>query len=163
MNTLTAEQYRKLIEQLFDKQYNELSDEELADAGLLPEKSYAKEQIKSPENNAVLDLTNTKRDDIIAQLQQKHNIRVGSFLIRTGSYRTEPENIAVAYSVSIYEELKGFGNKKIVKVRPYKDNRFAGRSWTSNFDDRDNGDGKNIPMIDLVKWLQAISKMSAFL
>ena len=172
MDTLSQEEYLRLIEQLVEQQYDDLEASE--DIEWIPAESEIVQRLKLPDHNKVLNLTNIKKSEIEEQLLKCRNIRMGSFLIKISRYHGElailghnAGEVDIGMDVCIYEEQECMHlnrtSKMTTKLNVCKDTRFDNRPWLKYFNSFKIG--QNIPMdtaADIVRWLQAITRMSAF-
>lgn len=160
MGTFNEEDYIRLLEKLVNEQY----DEEDAPA-IVPQWSdeeILERKVQRVLSNSVIDLTTASKTKIEESLYQYRNIKVGKFSVKIIKYSTKSENdnIDVIINLSIYEARK---NNLIFRINVQKDQRFLGRSWQKYFNSS-NGNDINIKIaVDIIKWLQAIQKLSAFI
>jgi hypothetical protein len=171
MSHLTTQEYLELCERLAEQYYNQEDDYEqnIPDENWIPAESEAKEKLKRMINhNGFIDLTNAKQSQIANKVHTANNFKVGAFLVKITKYKV---NISgdTHLDIIIYEEKlirnKFFKDTKIsVKVDPTKDMRFSTRNWAGYF--KTDKKGMNVPMGDfpeIIRWLQAVQKMKAFL
>lgn len=169
--SFNSKEYFKLIQQLLDQQYHdeETSSEDINDSAWIPSEPEAKQKLLLKEGSN-LDLTTTKKDkikDLIIDHKKSSytsSIKVGDFLIKINTFdQAQIEK----FNVCIYEEKHrtqtGQPCKMLYKVDVLKDARFSQCSWTSDFTTWKNGKITVDVMIDIVRWLQAIRKLTAFI
>lgn len=170
MSNLTKEEYLKLVEKFFNEQYDEVPFiESLPNDAWIYADPPAKDKMKLPGHDGITDLTNVKKDKIAEILHTCRNIKIGNFLVKITKYHGEPDYEGGAnfgLDICIYEEkVKSNPPSKIqYKVDVHKDTRFSGRVWIEHFNSFKIG--ANIPLetvVEIVRWLQAIKRMSAFL
>jgi len=159
--------YFKLLEEIAIEQYNsEDNFEAIPEDAWMPAESPAKDRMKKKAFSEVVDATNLRKEKIRNALTMFSNIKVGNFLIRVRNYSADLLDKGV-FSITIYERRykTSTGNpcNMDVPAKLSEDDRFSGRSWLTYFD---GAHGENIPIdiiIDIVRWMQAIKKLSAFL
>lgn len=165
MKFLSEEEYLKLIVQLVEQQYNEPSlDGEVYEAWSTAE-SDIKKKIKS-SNDKIIDASLYKKDKILESLYLCQPIKIGRFVIKISKYEDNKEKTKM--NIYIYEDkyytYLGKTNEMLGKIDVLKDRRFVGSNWVSYFNQFKLG--VNIPIevvVDIVKWLQVIDKLVAFL
>lgn len=167
---MTKEEYLALVTRLTEQQYNCISGSTANDQAWIPAISPAKEKMKSREDhNGLLNLSNIKKDKVIEflTLNKYFNLKVEDFLVKISRYSYDSKEKKTTLDLSIYEEKtinQGSIKSKILnKVDLIKDPRFETRPWLKYFNSLKMA--KNIPieeMGNIVRWLQAISKLAAF-
>lgn len=157
MRSFNEEEYIRLLEKLVSEQYDEedypavvpqWSGQEILDR-----------KVQRVLANSVIDLTSANKTKIEDSLYQYRNIKVGKFSVKIIKYSTKPDNEDILLSLSIYEDKK---NQLIVRVNILKDHRFTGRSWQKYFNSSNGSEIDIKTTVDIIKWLQAVQKLSAF-
>lgn len=162
-NIMTEQEYMDLI--------LKYSSDEPDDDPTLEDVIYNRPQNNVVRNAGVIDLTKGNKDKIIQAIIKSNNIRVYEFLIKIDArimIDVNTKKSSNIYDIVIYEENGknhfGMPNKLLSKVNPTSDKRFEDRVWTKYFN---NGIKKGMSidletMYDIIKWLQMIKKLSAF-
>lgn len=157
--SITKEEYLRLIEEYVNGQYGDKEDEDIK-TFWMPSEPEAKSKIKPP-NFGPDDLTNAKSEMIKMVIKNKTNLRIGPFMIvSTGKY--ESKTGKTISSIYIYEDKPN--SMMTNKLDVLKDDRFSSRPWAKLFDSGRRA--KNISsddLFDIVRWLQAVQKLAAFL
>lgn len=168
--SLTSKEFFDLVNRLVDQQYDSdtENDEPSFEDAWMPAEPEAKQKLKLKESNGVIDLTNVKKDKIKDLIAKSNSIKVGDFLIKITKseyYETNMSDLKV--DMCIYEEKHrtetGRPCKLLFKLDSIKDTKFSQCSWNSYFNQFKHG--KNIPLntiIDIIRWLQAVKKLTAF-
>ena len=171
------DEYLKILQDLVDQQY---SDPDTQDT-IQPEDPwiYAEspllDRVKKSKPNyyGVIDISNFKRDKIRDALYDYMQLRVGEFLIKISAYQGESnkktaDDSKTTVNVALWEKKyttpSGNPCNMDFKFNIQKDLRFQGRSWLPLFNS--SGSGHKIPiatMIDVIRWMQAVKRMTAFL
>lgn len=172
-NTLNEQEYLDLISRITGEQYDQLDDDEiegLEDIAWTPANPEVKEKLFRAGNTGSIDLTNTKKSQILDSLFKHNNIKVYDFLIRITKYHGEVGKVGATITVDIevYDEihktpLSNIPCKMLVAFDIKNDNRFINRPWLSQFS---WNNGKNIDpdtLVDIIRWMQVVKKLSAFL
>lgn len=174
MNQLSKEDYLRLLEQYANDQYgNEdpiLNIDDFQDAWI-PAESPAKERMITANAYGSIDLTNVKKEKIIEALYKCTNLKIGNFLIKITRYSGQPDKNNqgpdLTMDVSIWEDKfktpSGNPCKMTYRVNFKKDTRFDTRPWAKLFG---NGSASKVPnetVIDIIRWMQALNRMTAFL
>lgn len=177
--TFTKEEYLALLEKLANSQYDG-DEEEFIPASY--ESSYTWVPPKPPskidklkkmltQNTSVYDVTNHKREKLVSDVLMFTNFKVGNMFLRITKYAQQPDsNEPITMDVVILDTMtrttNGHPCNMEVKVNVKKDSRFAGRPWLKHFTGQGGmiGFGLNEETVaDILRWLQAIHKMTAFL
>ncbi len=179
MSNLTKEEYLRLIEQFADEQYggdNDLVDNyAILEQSWIPAESSVKEKMMRALNanrGGSVDLTNVRKEKIREALPKCHNVKVGDFLIVIEDCDAEPDAtgkpINMCMDLAVWEERhktpSGAPCRINYKLNFHKDDRFDNRPWLRLFNQA--GMARQVPLdtvVDIIKWMQAIKKMSAFL
>lgn len=171
---ISKEDYIKLLTDLANDQYTSKDVEDtVKDMGdaWFPAESPAKERmIKSREFTGTVDCLNLKKDQIIAAINKNKNLSVGPFTIRIRGFYTSEKNKDSFMTIDLYEwrtkTPSGHECRMDFRVNVLTDSRFEGRPWLTSFNNSQIGKAYNIPLntvVDIVKWLQVIRKLAAFL
>lgn len=171
MSHLSPQEYLELCEKLAEQYYNQDDDysQTIPEESWIPAESEAKEKLKRMLNhNGFIDLTNAKQSQIADKVHTSNNFKIGAFLVKVTKYRVDASGKTHLDAI-IYEEKlvrnKFFKDTKIsVKVDPMKDMRFSSRNWAGYF--KVDKKGMNVPIDEfpeIIRWIQAVQKMKAFL
>lgn len=168
--TTPRKDYLKYLQYLTTQQYD-YSEEPEADT--TPDNAWiwaeppAKEKMKNIVFNGMVDAINLRKEQIKGALGQARNIQVGEFTIRMSSYYgKEPlkeGNLSFTVFKKQYKTATGQPCNMDMKYDLAKDNRFTGRPWLSYFQ---GCMGRDVPidtMVEIVRWMQALKRMTAFL
>ena len=174
MSAISKEDYLKLLEELSKEQDNpyDIETYPIPEDAWIPAESSAKEKMKPPNNTGTVDLINYKKDKIQDALYKFTNIRVGKYLIRIHNYNGYPDKKGKGANLSLdievwetaYTTPSGAPCKMDYNKNFHKDNRFRGKPWLHYF--TVGGWACDIPVetvVDVIKWLQTVQKLSAFL
>lgn len=166
MSNFTKQEYLELCQRLLDEQYS--SDDESDDTSAIawiPAESEIKNKMTAVRNaQGFIDLTKMKKEKIKEAIQKCDNFRVHDFTIRINHYNDKSDS----FSITLYEDKtktpSGNPCKMTYPVLIEKDSRFNGRSWITYF--KGSKYGGNIPtdtLIEIIRFLQIIKKLSAFI
>jgi hypothetical protein len=180
MNNVSKEEYLRLIEEYVNDQYGDNDGDETTldvgafEGGWIPADPPAKERMKNAlgGGSSCIDLTTAKKDKISDALYKYHNIKVGEFIIRIEEYHGRPgktgKTVNLTMDVSVWEEVyrtpSGTPCKMTYRKNFHQDNKFDKRPWLNYFSN--SGDAHNIPadtVVDVIRWMQALKRMTAFL
>lgn len=168
MKSLTEQEYFELCQKVANSYYDlDTVEPEPPENSWIPSESPAKEKMKEmlSGSNGIIDLTDANRGQVSSKIHTCSNFKIGNFLLKISKYRGEP-NKNLKVDIFIYEDRKAGNYGKIsVKLDPTKDDRFQTRDWAGYFSTIQKV-GKDIPIEDLpniVRWIQAVQKMKAFL
>lgn len=166
--TLTKEEYLAMVAKLVDEQYGNDPIEFQEPKEPLKVIMRGKERTL-PSLNLVIDATKYKKEEIKDAVLRAANLRIDNFLIKIikHNYSDSEDGMPMTYNLNIYEESPHIylnrPSKKITKLTPSKDSRMDTRPWLSYF----VGDQAHCVTLDdllnIIRWLQAIGKMGAFL
>lgn len=176
-NIFTEEEYLELVRRLSDGQYDQLDDSDLdspfdpfAQSDLEEHIAAKKARMLQSMNNGTIDLTKIKRDKILSSLFKHNTIKIYDFMIRITEYHGEPGKVGANLTVDITlyhdrkkTELSGAPCKITETFSIGKDSRFATRPWLSYFS---GPHGRNIPsdvLVEIIRWMQVVKKLPAFL
>jgi hypothetical protein len=168
---MTNQEYFELIQRLVNQQYTQ-EEESLPDSfsgSWIPAESEIKQKMKLKEAGGFCDLTNVKKNKMKDFIVKSGGIRVGQFVAKIiKSEYTDNQMKDLVLDLTLYEEKykTALGNPAVLlnKIDPIKDYRFSKCQWVIHW----NGfqTGKKIPIdtvLDIVRWLQGIRKLTAFI
>lgn len=171
MKSLTDQDYLELIQKLVDSQYDEaIDDYDITKMEWAPSEPEIKQKIHQASSAGMIDLTTVKSSKIKEEILKCTNLRVGSFKIRIKRYNGVPsqQGMQMTVDMEVWEERtktpSGMPCKIDYPMIFVKDNRFINRPWLKYFDQ--GNFGTNIPIdtaVEIVRWMQAVKKLSAFL
>jgi len=168
--TTPRQEYLKYLQYLTDQQYDysdEPEEEKIPDDAWIWADPPEKEKMKNIIFNGVIDATNLRKSEIKKAIGQSKNIKVGNFTIRLVDFYGRGPLDKGTLSLRIYEKRTqtptGQPCNMDYDAELHKDDRFNGRPWLSYFE---GSYGREIPIdtiVDIVKWMQVIKKLTAFL
>ena len=171
MSSFTNQEFLDLIQKLVDEQYDDAIDTyDIDQMEWIPAEPDIKEKIHEANNAATIDLTHVKSNKIKEEILKFSNLRVGAFKIRITRYNGVPskDGAQMALSMKAWEERtqtpSGMACRMDYPMIFAKDDRFNGRTWLKYFG-QDNT-AHNVPIdtvVEIVRWLQGIHKLTAFL
>lgn len=171
MKSFTDQEYLALIQQLVDQQYDDaIDDYDIAKMEWAPAEPEIKKKLEQPNYAGMIDLTTVKSGKIKEEIMKCANIKVGAFKIVVGRHNLVPSQQGgkIAFDLEVREEKSktpsGMPCRVDYRVDLSKDSRFRGRPWLKYF--MGNGVATNVPVdtvVDIVRWMQAIKKLTAFL
>jgi hypothetical protein len=171
MSKLNKTDYLKLIQEYTDQQYGDaLDDYNIAEMEWIPAEPEIKQKLTQPINNATVDLLNVPSDKIKEEMVKGNYLIVGKFKIKVNRYQGTPtkDGTQLTMSIKVWEMMTHTPNGHPCKIdfpmHFHKDNRFNTRPWIQHF----NADGEAwaVPvdtMVEIIRWMQAVKKLSAFL
>lgn len=162
--TITKEEYLKLIEEVYKE--SDCFDEQpkIDDIVWMPSESPIKRKI--PIRYGSIDATNLKRDDIKKAILNRQQITVGNFLI---FIKNEENNLLdICIYETKYKTNTGRPCKMQCKINFLKDSRFEKRPWIhhfikNNYNLKSASDITKETLEEIIRWLQAITKLPAFI
>jgi hypothetical protein len=170
MSELTNEEYLALCQKLVDQQYNDAVDDyDISKMEWIPAESEAKEKMLKVNHSGMIDLTHVRSTKIKEEIFKCGNLKIGDFKIIishfSGIPSQEGSNLCCNLRIMTHQSrtMNGMPCNMDFDANLKKDSRFNGRPWLKYFG---NGYGDNIPidtLVEIVRWLQAIKKMTAFL
>jgi len=178
MTNISKEEYLKLLEDLANDQYgyDDPPEEEpyIPDEAWIPSESVAKEMIRMKSLHGKIDVTKFRKDKIQDALYKCMNVQVGDFLIKIDSYHGYPDKFGKGANLTMdievwekrYRTPSGAPCNMDFRIDWSKDDRFFTRKWLSYFQGGASSAAANVPVetvIEIVRWMQAIKKMGAFL
>ena len=153
---MDKDEFLRLIEKYCAEQYDSLEEYFESEHSDLVLSDIVKEMRETKYETGVSDLTNAKMSDIQIKAKSFNNFKIGNFLIKA---KRKNEKL----DITIYETI----NKMDVKVNVLKDNRFTNASWSKYWIHLNMyKEGTKIPpdeLASIIKWIQSIQKMSAFI
>lgn len=172
MSTFSKEDYLKMLEEMANQQYDEPEETTIdvpTDAWIWSE-SPLKDRLRIAKLHSTTDATNLHREQIKKAIQNTRNIQIGPFSIKIkGYYQSEKLNNDFMH-LDIYERrsktASGQPCNMDYKAELVDDKRFIGRPWLTYFSKDNPGVAKNVPIdtvVDIIKWLQALKKLTVFL
>jgi hypothetical protein len=168
MSSFTNKEYLELCRALAEAQYDSTEEDEPVEVEYFPYEPPAKKRFK-PNTQGVVDLTNTKSNQIKELLWKCTNLKVGNFKIKISHYTGEPgqNGPMVSMRLSVWEEKhktpNGHPCRMDFPVIWSKDTRFTGRPWLKYFT---GSSYQAIPIetvVDIIRWFQIVNKLPAFL
>ena len=172
MKPFTQDELLRLIEELTEKQYSDEIDIPDEDITWIPAEPPAKEKIKLPSENGVIDLTKVKKEQIKDALYKCTTIKVGNFTIKITKYHGYPDKYGKSQDLKmdlsfwheVYKTPSGAPCKMTYSFEIGKDSRFYNRPWLCY--QVGNYSLKNVPadvVVEIIRWFQGVIKMTAFL
>lgn len=172
MNPISKEDYLKLLEEIADEQYDESDDvPSISDDSWIWSEPPIKEKIKFQNLHGIVDVTKYRKDKIQEALYKCMNIQVGTFLIKIDTYHGYPDKkgkgVDLTMDIETWEKRfktpSGNPCNMDFRVDLSTDNRFTGRPWLTFFS---GSSARKVPVdtvVEIVRWMQAIKRMTAFL
>ncbi len=174
MKSLTDKEYMELCLKLVDEQYDDALDEyDIENMEWIPSEPEIKKHIPRPDTYGMIDLTNVLSTKIKEEILKCANIRVGNFKMTIARFNGVPSQEGSKLCAD-------FGIKEVRTKTPsgvpcgpggmeypadvLKDSRFKGRPWLKYF--KDGSYAHNVPIdtvVEIIRWLQALKKLTAFL
>jgi hypothetical protein len=173
MGTFTKEEFLRLVERLTEQQYGgEIDEPESEETVWMPADPPAKDKIKYPSSNGVIDLTNVKKDKIKDALYKCTTLKVGHFTVKISKYHGYPDKngkgqdlkLDLTFWHEVYRTPSGAPCRMTYKLDVAKDNRFSNRPWLSYLSG--TSAARNVPIdtaVDIIRWFQGVIRMTAFL
>ena len=169
--SFTDQEYLELLQKLVDGQYDDaIDDYDIEEMEWIPsEPEIVQKKKKEVNHNISVDLTKVKSANLEREVNRAGNIKVGSFKIIITEYHTEfdpnGDKLFCDLKVVVHQSktMNGFPCNMDTDIDLAKDNRFSGRQWLKYFQ---YNRGDNVPMetvVEIVRWLQIINKLPAFL
>jgi hypothetical protein len=170
MSELTNEEYLALCQKLVDQQYDDAVDDyDISKMEWIPAESEAKERMIKVNNNGMIDLTHVRSTKIKEEIFKCGNLKVGDFKIIISHYSGVPSQEGANLTCNLRfmghqsKTMNGMPCNMDSFVNIAKDNRFFGRPWLKYFH---GSNADNVPIdtvVDIIRWMQAIKKLTAFL
>jgi hypothetical protein len=171
MSPISKNDYLKLLQEYVDQQYDDAIDDYNIEEMEWMNEPEIKMKVIQANSNGTIDLTEVKADKIKDELFKCTNLKIGTFKIRINRYHGLPSNDGslIVMNLEVWEEKKHTPNGHPCKIDfPlifHKDTRFIGRNWVTKYFDKKSV-AYNVPVetvIEIVRWMQAVTKLSAFL
>ena len=167
MSSFNDKEYIKLLESLIDQQYDDtIDDYDIEKMEWIP--SEPEKKVHNYSTTGQLDLTNVKYNNIKDEILKCVNLKVGKFKIRISKYNGVPDQLGpqITINMKVWEEHfeKSNGSRMDRTIKFDTDSRFSNRPWIMYFDKRNYL--SKVPIdtaVDIVRWLQAITRMTAFI
>lgn len=177
MTSISKEEYLKLLEDLANDQYGNddvSEDTYIPDEAWIPAESEAKAKIRLHSMHGMVDVTGYRKDKIRDALYKCMNIKVGDFLIKIDTYHGYPDKFGHGSNLTMdievwekrYRTPSGAPCNMDFRIDWSKDNRFFGRKWLHYFSNGTSSSASDVPVetiVEIVRWMQAIKRMTAFL
>lgn len=170
MKSLSDQDYLRLLQQITDQQYDDaIDDYDINKMEWIPAEPEAKEKIKAA-TWGMIDLTNVKSSHIKEEILKCTNLKVGAFKLRISRYNGVPsqQGSKLCLDLEVMEERtqtpSGMPCRVDYRMNFDKDSRFKKCHWAKYFNA--GGCGNNVPIdtvVEIVRWMQAAKKLSAFL
>lgn len=169
---ISKEDYLKLLQEISSEEEYEVPNTYYSESAWIPAESPLKDKIKKAAMNGVIDVMGFKKDQIQDAIYKCSTLKANAFTIKINEYHglpgknIDPSTLTLDISVweTHYKTPSGAPCKMEYRMNFFKDDRFANRPWLSYFGP--SGSAHNIPtktVVDIVKWIQAVQKLSAFL
>lgn len=170
MKSISYEDYVQLLDSLSEDPYDQ-DDQSYDDVVWMPSESSAKERMLAAreQKNGRVNVTKYRKSDIQEALYKTKSVAVDSFLLRINSYHGYPSPKEANLSMDItlwethYKTPSGGPCKMEYRLNPALDKRFANCKWLHYFQE---SSARNVPtetVVEIVRWLQALKRMNAFL
>ena len=160
MKSLTNQEYIQLIEKLVEQQYGEKEEPVVPDDPIwVPADPEIKKKFKGPIQTCI-DVSSIKNDKLKDIVLDYNNLIIGPFkiCISKGFSQTNNSNNVC---LCIYEDKT---SSMTYKVDVLNDTRFEGRPWRKYFTAFKRANHISIDeLVDIIKWLKAIHKLTCFL
>lgn len=169
MNSMTKQEYLDLINKLLDQQYeNDEPETPDPDSHWMPAESPLKDKIPISVQNGVIDLTNAKKDKIKTSLTMAGGFRVDNFLVKVKRRQTNSLPVALVWDIELFEERfktpSGNPCRMTYRLDVGSDTRFNQCPWVTSFGKGSSARGVSPDVFfDIIRWMQAIKRMTAFL
>lgn len=176
--TISMEEFAKLIKEIVEEEEQDLkySDEYFEKSASTPsvyeilEKmgKSTKKVVQLSNKSGSIDVTNMKKEEISRYLNTRNEFKVGDFIIHVDNGSKE-NHINIHILETQRKTASGFPCNMLVKKDVIHDKRFASCPWLSYFYGNYGVTRKtayDIPveeLMNIIKWVKAINKMTAFL
>jgi len=176
MTFLSKEEYLRLIESAQkDEEYDQVDSYDIPSDAWIPSESPNKEKMLrswAASAHGMVDVLNYRKGQIQDAIYKCMNLQVGDFIIHIRRYSGHPKDKQLhgplTLDISVMQEKhktpSGAPCKMSYKFDFFQDNRFTDRPWITYFNSA--GYATNVPVeivIEIVKYMQALRKLSAFL
>lgn len=172
MTSFSNKDYLDLIQQLVDQQYDDaVEDYDIDNMEWIPAEPEIKEKMMKVNRSGMIDLTHVKSNKIKEEIHKCGNIRIGNFKIIISRYNGTPSQQGAQLCCDLHimgnrnKTMNGMPCNMDYDVDVKKDSRFNNQSWLKYFDQSPSY-ADNVPVdvvVDIVRWLQGIHKLTAFL
>lgn len=174
--TISMEEFLKLIKEVVEEEekylkYDEPEEDTLdystAVAELLKKHNRAKKVLLSKKSGSI-DVTNMKRNEILTHIKTKSEFTIGNFIVHVDNGDKE-DYVNIHILENQHKTASGFPCNMLVKKDVVRDKRFSSCPWLSYFSSKHGSPRRtayNVPaeeIINIIKWIKAINKMTAFL
>jgi len=170
MSSLTKEEYLALIKELLEQQYIEDNDTSIESENCwIPAEPAVKDKLPFSVSGGAIDLSKDKKEKVRILMFQSNIFKVDHFLIKVKSpVAAKLADRTPSLTIELYEEKfqtpSGAPCRMEYKMNIPKDSRFNDFAHTSKFTHGGCAIGVTEEVfIDLIRWLQAIKRMTAFL
>lgn len=176
MKFLSKEEYLRLIESVDadSEGYDELDNYDIPEAWI-PATSPNKEKMecaRAASAHGIIDVLKYRKEQIRDAIYKCMNLRVGEFIIHIKRYNGHPKDKQLHGPLTLdinvmqekYKTPSGAPCKMSYRFDFFQDNRFTNCKWISLFDS--GGNARDIPIetvVEIVRWMQALRRMNAFL
>lgn len=175
MNLLSKDEYLRLLESVqSEEDYQETDYDGIPDDAWIPAEPVDKAKIAremEARSHGVIDVLKYRKEQIRDAIYKCMNLQVGEFIIHIRRYNGHPKdkqlNGPLTLDINLMQERyrtpSGAPCKMQYTFNPFLDNRFTNQPWLTYFD---RGWAKDIPvetMVDIIRWMQALRRMTAFL
>jgi len=176
--TISMEEFLKLINEIVEEEERDskFSDEYFEEGTSLPSVFEILNKMKDPPKKAVqlsnksgtIDVENMKNNEILRHVKTKNEFKVGDFIIHV-SDGSKVDHVNIHILENQRKTASGFPCNMLVKKNVISDKRFASCPWLSYFSGkygvprRTAYDVPTEEIINIIKWVKAINKMTAFL
>ncbi len=175
MTLLSKEEYLKLLQSLEDESEdpNIYKGDHIPDYGdWMPAEPPAKEAMKRSLSHGRIDVTKYRKKDIQAALYKCVNVVVGDYILHIDEYHGHPETLKKGGDLTLdisllkvqYKTPSGAPCRMELRFDPNTDKQFRKQAWISRFDSDGHADYVPVSVaVEIVRWLQGLSRMTAFL
>ena len=173
MSSFNKQEYLDLIHKLLDQQYAEDEETENIESDhWIPAESPLKDKIPISVQNGTMDLSDAKKDKISTALRSASNFTVGHFIIKVERNLFDSKRNPIVgnptFNIELYEERfktpSGNPCRMTYKIDIKKDSRFNQCKWVSHFSYSNKASNvSNEIFVEVVRWMQALKRMTAFL
>jgi len=172
MSPISKEDYLKLLEEIADEEQDDVPD--VSDDSWIWSEAPIKEKIRFSNLHGIVDVTKYRKDKIQDALYKCMNIKVGDFIVKIDTYHGYPDklgkDVGLTMDIEVWEKRyktpSGNPCNMDFRIDWSKDNRFFGRPWLKYFSGGSSSSASHVPVdtvIEIIRWMQAIKKMGAFL
>lgn len=164
---MTKDEYLRLIQQFLDQQYADEKEIVAEEDHWIPAESPLKDKIPIARQSGIIDLTNAKRDRIAYAIVNASGLRVDNFLIKSHRKQHNTLSPIPTWDVTLLEEVtktpSGNPCRMTYSLDVKKDTRFASCPWIDKFQNKSSANVDQNTLVDIVRWLQAIKRLTVFL